>query len=100
MELETQVLEILTKASTPVYVKEIATQLGVSVQKITYVLMQLRKKGVISSKLVNPIHNTCVWPLGDCPDATPTSIPIPDLDKEHEQWMKKVLTKKPVYNPR
>lgn len=98
MDLEARVVEVFTKASTPLYAKEVAAQVGVSVQKITPILIRLRDKGVISNKIIDPTHNTRVWMLGVSPDPTPA--PVSNLDKEHEEWLKKVLTKKPIYNPR
>lgn len=96
MNLETQVLEVFNKATTPLYPKDIANQLGISVQKASYVIIQLCKKGVISSKVIDPIHGTRVWELSN----NPNPAPPPEPDREHEEWLEEVLTKKPVYNPR
>lgn len=73
---------------------------------VTRLLVSLRNQGLARSEFqISGYHR---WMIADASPAPAVTIlwrdgradaPLPDLDREHEQWTRKILAPKPRFNP-
>lgn len=78
---------------------EIAKLTGFSSKKTRQLLIRLRNDNKVSCSLTNDRKNVRLWALYGVYKSEQDSQIYPDLDAQHEEWYKRVITKKTVYNP-
>lgn len=79
--------------------KEIAERINKPQKTITQLLSSLRRLGIISRIINDHKKNIGTWDIKKQEDKPPgpEEKPYPNLDKEHENWVKRVSYKKPKY---
>lgn len=80
--------------------KEIAEKINKPQKTITQLLSSLRRSGIVSRIVNDNKKNTGTWTIKKQEDKPlgQEEKPYPDLDKEHENWVKRVNRKKPKYH--
>jgi hypothetical protein len=79
--------------------KSICDITGLSTQHVVNILTKLVRVNRVVR--IERKYDCMLWILpSEKWEAPVEEIPYPNLDKDHEEWRKEVLKKKPVYNPR
>lgn len=99
-EADKQRIINLLKEKDGVLSAEIATKLQITPKYVRTLLIAMRNNKLISCKRIAEKSRVHLWSLyKDTPLPTKECPLYPDFDKEHEEWRKQVLSKKPRYNP-
>lgn len=87
-----KVLAVLNMVEVMTF-SEIVEQLPISSSRIKGLLIALLKSNDV-------FHNDGVWSVHKKPTRARKQEPLyPDFDKDHEEWQRQVLAKKPQFNP-
>lgn len=87
-----KILAVLNSAINGMIFSEIAARLTISRLRVKGLLIALRKSNDV-------FHNDGVWSVHKkpIPPSRKQEPLYPDFDKEHEEWQKQVLEKKPRF---
>lgn len=88
-----KILAVLNNAAEGMTFAEVVKQLSINPLRIKGLLIALRKSN-------DAFNDNGVWFAYKKPTSTRKQEPLySDFDKEHEEWQKQVLEKKPRFNP-
>ena len=89
-----KILATLNSATNGMIFSEIAARLTISRPQVKGLLIALLKSNDV-------FHNNGIWFVHKkpIPPSRKQEPLYPDFDKEHEEWQKQVLEKKPRFNP-